>query len=179
VHYPVRAGSEIAIVVVTEDGEASDSWTTDVLPVTVRAISSSFPARLAELLAQPKAWRKWSLFTLPNAAGRRWVRGRMALAGDAAHPVLPFLAQGGVLALEDALVMGQCVGERPDDIAGAFAQYESRRRARAARVARASRSNGAIYHMSGLGAWARNSVLRTASPERLMQRYDWLYGWRV
>lgn len=177
VHYPVRGGEETAIVIIVEDGEASDIWSTDVLPAWLRPRTSRFPEPLAGLLSQPKAWRKWSLFSLPGASWRRWVQGRVALIGDAAHPVLPFLAQGGVLALEDAAVLARAIAGSRDDIPAALRDFE-RRRTRANRVARASRRNGRIYHMSGRLASARDAVLRGMPPERLMQSYDWLYGWR-
>jgi salicylate hydroxylase len=105
------------------------------------------------------------------------VRGPIALIGDAAHPVLPFLAQGGVMALEDAMVVADAM-RRFTDVAAAFKWYQQRRRPRAMRVARASRRNGRIYHLSGPQAAARNLVLRNMPPQRLMGRYDWLYGWR-
>jgi salicylate hydroxylase len=103
----------------------------------------------------------------------------VALLGDAAHPVLPFLAQGGVLALEDAAVLADALARQADDVPAALSAYQRRRRARAVRVANASRRNGRIYHLSGLAALARNLYLRSMPPQRLMARYDWLYGWRV
>jgi len=115
------------------------------------------------------------LHTLPPL--RSWARGSVTLLGDTAHPVLPFLAQGGVLALEDAVVLAEAMHKFPSDVASALSWYSHRRRARTARVAAASRRNGKIYHMSGALAGARNFAMRTVGPERLMARYDWLYGW--
>ena len=102
----------------------------------------------------------------------------MALLGDAAHPVLPFLAQGGVMALEDAMVVADALHRHPGDAAAGLASYARQRRRRVMRVARASRGNGRIYHLAGLAAKARDMVLRKAPAQRLMARYDWLYGWR-
>ncbi len=179
VHYPVRGGAEIAIVVIVQDREANTSWSTDVLPAWLRAHASAFPEPLTELLSHAKSWRKWSLFSVPAGGSQRWVRGRVALIGDAAHPVLPFLAQGGVLALEDAAVLARCLSDRRDDIPAGLVDFQRRRHARAARVARASRRNGQIYHLGGILASARDAVLRTTPPERLMASYDWLYGWKA
>jgi len=109
---------------------------------------------------------------------RTWSRGRIALLGDAAHPVLPYLAQGGVQALEDASLLADALHRFGEDDPRALAWYGQRRRARAARVARASRRNGRIYHLAGIAAGARNFVLRNVSAQRLMARYDWLYRWR-
>jgi salicylate hydroxylase len=130
---------------------------------------------LRDLVATPQAWRRWALHTLPPLP--TWTRGPVTLLGDAAHAIVPFLAQGGVLALEDAAVLAETLQQ--SDAADAFRSYERRRRPRALRVAKASLQNGRIYHLSGALARARDLVLRTLPPERLMARYDWLYGWRA
>ena len=115
----------------------------------------------------------------PMPVPQRWARGLIALLGDAAHPVLPFLAQGGVMALEDAAVLADALHRKPDQVPLALQQYQRHRRARVMRVAKASRRNGGIYHLQGLAAQARNLVLRKLPAQRLMARYDWLYGWRT
>ena len=100
------------------------------------------------------------------------------LIGDAAHPVLPYLAQGGVLALEDALTLAQAMNAGPGDIPAAFAAFGKARQQRTHHVATASRRNGGIYHLSGPLAAGRNAVLRATPGQRLIARYDWLYGWQ-
>jgi salicylate hydroxylase len=129
-------------------------------------------------LAAAPSWRKWALYRLP--ALPRWSAGRIALMGDAAHPMLPHLAQGGVLALEDAVVLADRLSAAPaGDEAAAFRTYTAQRRARAARVQAMSRLNGGIYHLGGPLAWARNALLHLLPGERLMAGYDWLYGWQA
>jgi salicylate hydroxylase len=108
-----------------------------------------------------------------------WSAGRTVLLGDAAHPVLPFLAQGAVLALEDATTLAACVARHSNDIAMALRSYEQMRRPRVRRVAQASARNGRIYHMAGINAVARNTALRMTPPNRFMAGFDWLYGWRL
>ena len=103
----------------------------------------------------------------------------MTLLGDAAHPTLPFLAQGGALAIEDAAVLGDCLRREPDDIARALRRYERLRRSRVRRAQREARRNGERYHLSGVRAVARNIALRAMGGERLLRRYDWLYGWKT
>jgi len=177
VHYPVSAGTQLAVVVIVEDGHAGAEWNAPVDPAWVRRRLPACAAPLRDLIARGAAWRKWSLHTLPSP--QRWSRGNIALLGDAAHPVLPFLAQGGVLALEDAVVLADALNQFADDVPAALAWYARARRPRALRVAEASRRNGRIYHLSGGAAAARNLVLRAAPPELIMARYDWLYGWRA
>jgi salicylate hydroxylase len=177
VHYPVSAGAELAVVVIVKDVHDDEDWSAPVPPVWVQQRLPACAPLLRDLITQARTWRKWALHTLPVA--RTWSRGPIALLGDAAHPILPFLAQGGVLALEDAAVLADALQRFGADAARAFEWYERRRRPRAERVARASRRNGRIYHLSGALAGARNLVLRMAPPQRLMAGYDWLYGWRA
>ena len=175
VHYPVRRGTETAIVVVIDDNAQSDAW--DCV-ANVDRLAKSAVARLApqlsELILSHDDWRMWRLQTLVPL--RQWVRGRAALLGDAAHPVLPFFAQGGGLAIEDAEVLGHCLAGS-GTVEARLRFYEISRRRRAQRVAAASVSNGRVYHMAGAGAMARNAVLATVPGTWLMRRYDWLYGW--
>ena len=131
---------------------------------------------LRDLVMRAQTWRKWSLHTMPLL--QSLARGPVALLGDAAHPILPFLAQGGALALEDALVLAIELHGRSNDIPAALKRYEVKRRWRVARVAAASRRNGRIYQLAGTLAAARNFALRQLPPRQLMARYDWIYGWQ-
>lgn len=176
VHYPVRGGAEIAVVVVTEDDWRGAEWSAPADRNSLAERTRRLAPELRAFLALAPEWRKWSLFDVPPLA--TWTWGRVALLGDAAHPVMPFLAQGGVLALEDAITIAGCLARGLDNPAAAFVDYERRRRARAIAVQDGSRDNGRIYHLSGLMAGGRNLVLRSSSPAKLLARYDWLYGWR-
>ena len=175
VHYPVSGGEELAVVVVLDDRHDSCDWSAPVPPSWVQQKMPECAEALRALILQARGWKQWALHTLP--VPRHWTRGPIALLGDAAHPVLPFLAQGGVMALEDAMVVADAL-HRSTDVTAALKWYQRQRRPRAIRVARASRRNGSIYHLSGPQALARNLVLRKVPPQRLMARYDWLYGWR-
>lgn len=189
VHYPVRGGREIAVVVITTGPEpevtrgGSDaasaapdaSWS---IPATREAILQSitqFAPALREALGVATDWRKWALLDaepLPS-----WSQGRGVLIGDAAHPVLPFLAQGGGLALEDAAVLAHHVARAPHDLPRVFRDLHAARAARTARVLAGARGNGRAFHMRGVEARVRNTVLRLSPPARVMAGYDWLYGW--
>jgi salicylate hydroxylase len=176
VHYPVAAGADLAIVVIADDEHDDDDWSAPVHPAWVQQRLPECPESLSDLIGQAQSWRRWALHTLPPQ--RHWTRGLAALLGDAAHPILPFLAQGGAMALEDAVVLADAMYVSGGEVSGAFKAYETRRRSRVARVADASQKNGRAYHHAGTLASLRNLVLRTVPAQRLIARYDWLYGWR-
>jgi len=129
-----------------------------------------------ELIGIPERWLKWALFdsTTPFAGGA----GAVSLIGDAAHPMLPFLAQGAGMAIEDAAVLADRLKEHADNPEAGLRAYETARRARTARVQRTARQQGKIYGHSGPEAAARNFVMRLLGGERLLKRYDWVYNWR-
>jgi 2-polyprenyl-6-methoxyphenol hydroxylase-like FAD-dependent oxidoreductase len=176
-HYPVRGGSEIAVVVIAREAWTGKEWDAEADKAALAKVLAGFHASLAEPLSAAATWRKWGLHRLAPLPS--WSAGRVALIGDAAHPMLPHLAQGGVLALEDAIVLADCLAARPGDEAQAFTEFEAKRRRRTARVQAMSRLNGRIYHLPPPMSWARDAVLRLLPGEWLMSRYDWLYGWRA
>ena len=92
--------------------------------------------------------------------------------------MLPHLAQGGVLALEDAIVLADSVAAHGNDLPRALMSFEALRRKRAARVQAMSRFNGGVYHLRPPLSWARDGVMRVLPGKWLMAGYDWLYGWR-
>ena len=176
VHYPVAAGEQIAVVAIVPDDRMTDDW---AAPNDWRALEphlAGFAPVLRTVLSRAPEWRRWALFEAEPL--RHLAKGRIALAGDAAHPVFPFLAQGGVMALEDALVLAKELAERPDDPASALKSYESARKTRVNAIVATSRQNGRIFHLGGPAAFARNLAMAAVPPARLMARYDWVYGWR-
>jgi salicylate hydroxylase len=177
VHYPVRSGREVALVLIVDDANAVMQWSAESAPELSHGAAARFPPMLRALLDAGEGWRKWSLHTA--APLESWSQGRVALLGDAAHPVLPFLAQGAVLALEDACILADSIAELPDNVSLALSNYAATRRPRVDRVAAAAARNGRIYHLGGLMALARNAALAVTPASRLMARYDWLYGWEA
>ena len=177
VHYPVNGGRDVALVAIADDASCETGWDRPALAQTVQDRIRNFSSPLRSLVANVQDWRNWSLYAMPPLD--RWSVGRTTLLGDAAHPVLPFLAQGAVLALEDAMMLACCLAGERHDVATALQNYEHARRRRARRVADASRRNGRIYHMSGALALARNATMRITPPTRMMAGFDWLYGWRL
>lgn len=174
--YPVDAGAALAVVAIAKETWRDATWSAPVSADEIAKRFASFAPDVQGLLPIAQDWRKWPLF----AASEKypWSRGRVGLIGDAAHPILPFLAQGAAMALEDAVVLAHCLAIEPGSPSAALASFESQRKIRVTRVAQMSWRNGQIYHLSGALAAARNMTLRLSKPERLMKNLDWLYGWR-
>jgi salicylate hydroxylase len=178
VHYPIRAGAAVNIVAVTADRWRSPAWSTgaDRDEVLQRFPASAWAPAARQLLTAPERWQKWALYD--RAPSTPWGRGPVTLMGDAAHPMLPFLAQGAAMAIEDAAVLAQEIARSPGDRAGALRNYEAVRQPRTARVQRAARRNDFRYHLRQPAAHVRDAVLRALGGERLLAHYDWIYRWR-
>ncbi|HLJ72039.1 MAG TPA: FAD-dependent monooxygenase [Roseiarcus sp.] len=176
VHYPVAGGAEINIVAVIEAGwrdrPGEDPWDGEADAAALRAAFAGWSKAARALIAAPREWRAWPLRERP--ALDRLAVGRVALLGDAAHPMLPFLAQGAGQAIEDAGALAECLAAS-NDIAEALAAYSRRRAARVARVQRESETQARLYHMAGPLALARDFGMRALGAERLLRRYDWIY----
>jgi salicylate hydroxylase len=175
VHYPIRGGQHVNVVAVVPERTGSEGWGQLGEPAVLRARFRDAAAPLAALLAVPDSWLVWSLED--RGAARPMARGRLALIGDAAHPILPFLAQGAALAIEDAAILAQVLDVSGDDPGTALARYTALRTKRVRRVRRAARANGRTYHAGPLVGTVRNAVMRRLGPDGMNRRYAWLYGW--
>jgi salicylate hydroxylase len=177
VHYPIKGGTHINIVAIVRDRWADLGWNNaghrDEILRRFSRWSWAAPARA--VLGAPEEWAKWTLYDRPPL--RRWGNGPVTLLGDAAHPMLPFLAQGAAMAIEDGAVLAECLAAAPTDPVFAMRSYEALRRRRTAKAQRAARRHGRHYHMAGPAAVLRNLTLRFLGGEELLRRYDWLYGW--
>jgi salicylate hydroxylase len=177
VHYPIRGGQHVNVVAVIPERTGSEGWGQLGEPAYLRARFRDAAAPLASLLAVPDSWLVWSLED--RAVARPMARGRLALIGDAAHPILPFLAQGAALAIEDAVVLAKAIGPAGTvlDLPAALALYNAARRDRVRRVRKAACANGRTYHAGALVGRVRNAVMGRLGPEGMNRRYAWLYGW--
>lgn len=180
VHYPVAGGRETNLVVVRRAGEAREGWSRegDARQVAAQVAEASRPLR--DLVAAASGWQVWSLFDRKPAV---MAKGRIALLGDAAHPVLPFLAQGASLAIEDAAVLARLLAKALEatgaaGVPAAMAAYATARASRVARVQEASRSNGRNFHLGWPLGIARDIALGRLGAEGMRRRYAWLYDWR-
>ena len=177
VHYPVRGGSLLNVVAIIRDNWREPGWSApgERADILARYAAPMWSGPTRAILAAPQHWQKWALYDRAPLA--RWGKGAVTLLGDAAHPMLPYLAQGAAMAIEDAAVLAQRLADTRSDPATAMRRYERQRRARTARAQRAARRNGIVYQLGGPGAFLRTLALSAIGGERLLARYDWLYGW--
>ena len=178
VHYPVRAGRLINIVGVVHDEWKQTGWSAagDSAEILRHFARWSWADEARALIALPRQWLKWALFDRKTPF--RGGVGPVTLIGDASHPMLPFLAQGAGMAIEDAAVVADMLEKYSDDPADALRGYEGARWHRTAHAQLASRRQGRIYGLTGPEAFIRNLAMRAAGGERLRARYDWLYDWQ-
>lgn len=178
VHYPVKSGRLINIVGIVHDDFNKHGWSAaahrDEILRHFARWSWSETARA--LVALPERWLKWALYHRRHPF--RGGDGAVTLIGDAAHPMLPFLAQGAGMAIEDAAVLAHFLGHFRDDPADALRGYEGARRHRTDRAQAMSRKQGRIYGLSGPEALLRNLAMRAMGGEKLLARQDWLYSWQ-
>ena len=175
VHYPVRGGRELNIVALVEEAWKDQSWSTKANKEAVLHVFKDWPTEVRNLVATPQSWLKWALCSV-DASGP-WSHGHLALIGDAAHAMLPYMAQGAAMAIEDAAVFAKCLPLQVENIPAALRSYERLRKSRAARIQGVARRNAKIFHFSGPTAFARDTVLRMSKPEKLAARFDDIYGW--
>ncbi|NVO23698.1 monooxygenase [Donghicola sp. B5-SW-15] len=178
--YPLRDGSMLNVVAVKERSQwAAEGWSQPDDPSNLRAAFHEFGPEPQRILAEIKDVNVWGLFRHPVA--EKWHEGSAVLVGDAAHPTLPFLAQGANMALEDSYALVAALGKYAD-VAQAFSVYQNVRRARAVRVIEAANGNAWKYHLSGpvrIGAHLGMGLVSRFAPQKLVGSFDWLYGYDV
>jgi salicylate hydroxylase len=183
VAYPISAARKINVVAVVPGTWNRPGWSApgEVCEIKNAFASARWPGNARMIVGAVDDWRKWALFTIPD--GGEWTAGAIALLGDAAHAMLPFAAQGAGMAIEDAAVLARCLGERIGEnapgIPAALKNYAQLRRSRVARVQRAARQSGRIYHLRGPAAYARDLAIKAMGARRMLARQDWIYDWRA
>lgn len=180
VSYPLRNGTLRNIVAIEEREKwAEESWTLRDDAITLRVAFEGFSPRVRGWLDQVEDPWLWGLFR--HQVAETWVKpmgqGGVAILGDAAHPTLPFLAQGASMGLEDAWVLAHCLST-DDSPAAALTAYQSKRKPRTTRIVAAANANARAYHLAGLPRMIGHTGLRLLgrlSPGTMLSRFDWLY----
>ena len=177
VHYPLRDGHQYNLVV-TFHSRKHELWgVTDGSRDEVLSYFQGIGRKPRQLLDLPKTWRRWA--TADREPIAKWSFGRVTLLGDAAHPMMQYLAQGACMAMEDAVTLGEALAAEGGDFERAFVRYEQARVTRTARVVLMTREMGRIYHARDVERLVRNDLFRGRTPERYYDAVEWLYGWTV
>jgi salicylate hydroxylase len=173
VHYPLRRGELFNLVAVFHSNKYDEGWNTfgDTAELNER-FAQAVP-QVRELLGKIETWKMWVLCDREPVA--RWSQGRVTLLGDAAHPMLQYLAQGAGQAIEDAVVLGEAIRHAGGDYARAFQLYQQARYLRTGRVQLTARFYGDIYHASGVARELRNRMFQSGQESAGFAGLKWMY----
>lgn len=175
VHYPL-SGWKTFNLVVTYHNHAPEPVAG--VPVSHEEVMQGFEhihPRAQQIIKIGQEWKKWVLCDREPIMD--WTDGNVALLGDAAHPMMQYLAQGACMAMEDSVILSVECGATPDDLPGALRRYQDRRRLRTARVQLQAREVGNhIYHPDGAHAALRNQIMQAKTPSQWYDVVDWMYA---
>jgi salicylate hydroxylase len=174
VHYPLRRGEIYNLVAVFHSRRYVEGWNAEADASELWAHFQDQRPEVLRMLERIETWRMWVL--CDREPVKDWTKGRVTLLGDAAHPMLQYLAQGACMATEDAVVLADNVSEIPDDLPKAFEAYVQQRYLRTARVQIMARVYGDFYHARGPAAELRKMTLGPRTPEESYEGISWLYG---
>lgn len=174
VHYPLRRGEIYNLVAVFHSKRYVEGWNAEANAADLWEHFKGQRPEVLRMLERIETWRMWVL--CDREPIKNWSKGRVTLLGDAAHPMLQYLAQGACMASEDAVCLAEKVAAQPDDLASAFEAYVQQRYLRTARVQIMARVYGDFYHARGPAAELRNQMLGVRTPEESYEGISWLYG---
>ncbi|MFY9899564.1 MAG: 3-hydroxybenzoate 6-monooxygenase [Xanthobacteraceae bacterium] len=172
--YPLRTGELYNLVAVFHSNRYEEGWDSYGDPAELHERFAQTCAPVRALLNKIESWRMWVLCDRPPV--KEWSKGRITLLGDAAHPMLQYLAQGACMAVEDAVCLADKAVEMDGDYAAAFRAYQEARYLRTGRVQIMARVYGEFYHAGGVAKELRNIMLGLRTPEDAMAGMEWLYG---
>ena len=172
--YPISKGREYNLVAITNDDPDHEMKNRSAdQPFQIDQFRN-WHQTIREIFDISSHWTRWPISSVdPDGS---WIHGRIALLGDAAHAMLPFIAQGASMAIEDAIVIADCLAS-DDNSTIALEKYQKLRKTRVTRVAKLAESNGNLYHASGVMRTARNLVMKTVPSGVLAERNAWIYRW--
>lgn len=174
VHYPLRRGELYNLVAVFHSDHYEEGWNLEGDTTLLMQHFKGQRPEVMRLLEKIETWRFWVL--CDREPIKHWTKGRITLLGDAAHPMLQYLAQGACMATEDAVWLAEKVAAQPDDLEAAFHAYEQQRYLRTGRVQIMARVYGEFYHARGVAAELRDMVLGARTPKDSYDAIEWLYG---
>ncbi len=176
VHYPLRGWKLFNLVATTIGKPIGEGHNEAATPEEVLPQFSHYCDKPLKLMRTPKQFTRWMLRYREPVDN--WIRGRVALLGDAAHLMLQYMAQGAAMAMEDAVCLGLCADQTDGDFAAAFRKYQEQRLVRASRVQISANSLiGMIFHVpDGLQRRVRNDIFRGRAPERYYDALEWVFS---
>jgi 2-polyprenyl-6-methoxyphenol hydroxylase-like FAD-dependent oxidoreductase len=175
VHYPLRGGKQYNLVVTFHSRQQEQWGVSDGSKQEVESYFQGICGKARQLIDLPRSWRRWATADKDPIAS--WVFGRATLLGDSAHPTTQYMAQGGCMALEDAVTLGEALRVSDDDWDQALPLYQRSRVTRTARIVLSGREMGRLFHVEGVERLVRNSLWQGRSQERYYDALEWLYGW--
>ena len=181
VSYPINDGSQLNLVLIKEQNEwQPDGWKHPEDPKVVKESFKDFSDEASKIIASIESVYKWGLFKYPMK--KNWYDDRVILVGDAAHPTLPFLAQGAAMAIEDSFVIASKISKFPK-LSLAFNEFQRERLPRVRRVISESAKNARTFHLSNvISRLVLHFFLRLITkflPHLLVKRFDWIYDHNV
>jgi salicylate hydroxylase len=174
VHYPLRRGELYNLVAVFHSDRYVEGWNAEADADELWSRFKGQRPEVLRMLERIETWRMWVL--CDREPVKEWTKGHATLLGDAAHPMLQYLAQGACMATEDAVVLAEKAAAQPDDLPAAFAAYVQERYLRTARVQIMARVYGDFYHARGPAAELRQQLLGPRTPQQSYDGIAWLYG---
>ncbi len=174
VHYPLRRGELYNLVAVFHSDRYEEGWDAEGSKELLWQHFQGQRPEVLRMLECIETWRMWVL--CDREPVKNWSQGRVTLLGDAAHPMLQYLAQGACMATEDAVVLADKVAAQPDDLPAAFQAYQQERYLRTGRTQVMARVYGEFYHARGVTAELRDMAIGGRTPEQNYDGIAWLYG---
>ena len=172
VQYPLRGGKLFNLVAVFHSDKYVEGWNSEGDVEELKRRFEGTCETVQALLAKIDSWRMWVLCDRKPVSN--WTDGKVALLGDAAHPMLQYLAQGACMAMEDALVLAEELSQA-NEVETALKHYEQRRYLRTGRCQIMARVHGEFYHADGVAAELRNSMFANRTTEQAYAGLSWLY----